>query len=339
MKLYSNSGKYSSGAAGGSKRPRTVPPVKTNPASAPADPVQAPVSSVTAPKPTPKQQAIRKKRKAKQRRNRRIIIGGILIFLFIMLDVFLFLGIRKLKVVSDFRKLIKEVQQLEENEQSVIPEDVYIPETEPVTEENGETVPAVTEPPVKTILPKYAELYLRNTEFYGWVEIPGTKLNYPVMRSFENNDEYLYANFDGEYSYAGIPFADYKCSHESDNLLIYGHNMKDGTMFRELMKYEKESYWKKHPTIMFSDLYEDYEYEVLAAFYDRVYLKTDTCFKFYQFIDAADEADFDYAISQFKEKSIYDTGVDAQYGDKLITLITCAYHEENGRFVVVARRK
>ena len=262
-----------------------------------------------------------------------------MIFLVIMVGTFLFFTIRKSKAVSDFRKLIKEVQQLEKNEVSPIPDEVYIPQTEPVTGETGETVPVETEPPVKTILPKYADLYLRNTEFYGWIEIEGTKINYPVMRSFENNDEYLYANFDGEYSYAGIPFVDCKCSHESDNLLIYGHNMKDGTMFRDLTKYEKESYWKKHPTILFSDLYEDYEYEVLAAFYDRVYLKTDTCFKFYQFIDATDEADFNYAISQFKEKSIYDTGVDAEYGDELITLITCAYHEENGRFVVVARRK
>lgn len=286
------------------------------------------------------EQKVRKKSpKRKQRRNRQILLGGVLIFIVIMISTLLFFAIRKSKAVGDFRKLIKEVQQVEKNDLSVIPDDAYIPRTEPTTNVSNETVPAETEPLVKTILPKYADLYLRNTEFYGWIEIEGTKINYPVMRSFENNDEYLYANFDGEYSYAGIPFVDYKCSHESDNLLIYGHNMKDGTMFRDLIKYEKESYWEKHPTIVFSDLYEDYEYEVLAAFYDRVYLKTDTCFKFYQFIDAADAEDFDYAIFQFKAKSIYDTGVEAEYGDKLITLITCAYHEENGRFVVVARRK
>lgn len=304
-----------------------------------AEPAQAAASSAAAPKLTPQQKAKLKRRRAKARRNRRIVLGGVLVFLAIMLGTFLFFGIRKSKAVNDFRKLIKEVQRFEENDLPVIPNDVYMPQTEFGANVSGETVPAETNPPVKTILPKYTNLYLRNTEFYGWIEIAGTKINYPVMRSFENNDEYLYANFDGEYSYAGIPFVDYKCSHESDNLLIYGHNMKDGTMFRDLIKYEKESYWKKHPTIMFSDLYEDYEYEVLAAFYDRVYLKTDTCFKFYQFIDAADEADFDYAISQFKEKSIYDTGVEADYGDKLITLITCAYQEDNGRFVVVARRK
>ena len=81
------------------------------------------------------------------------------------------------------------------------------------------------------------------------------------------------------------------------------------------------------------------EYEVLAAFYDRVYYTYENCFKFYQFIDAADEADFNNAISNFRSKALYDTGVTAAYGDKLITLVTCAYHVEDGRFVVVARKK
>lgn len=154
-----------------------------------------------------------------------------------------------------------------------------------------------------------------------------------------DNEKYLHADFRGDYSYVGTPFADVKCTLDSDNILLYGHNIVDGSMFAGLFEYEDEEYWEEHPVIMFSDLYEDYEYEVLAVFYDRVYRKSETCFKFYQFIDAENEEDFDYAISQFKEKSLYDTGVDAEYGDQLITLITCAYHVENGRFVVVARRK
>ena len=174
---------------------------------------------------------------------------------------------------------------------------------------------------------------------FGWLRIDNTRIDYPVMQSTDVNDEYLYANFDGEYSYAGTPFADIQCTRESDNIIIYGHNMNDGSMFHHLLRYERESFWEENPTFKFSDLYGEYEYEVLAAFRDRIYKKTDTCFKFYQFMNAADEAEFDYAVSQFKEKAIYDTGVDAEYGDKLITLITCAYHVDNGRFVVVARRK
>ena len=215
--------------------------------------------------------------------------------------------------------------------ETTVPEETTVP-TE--TEIQEETVPPVTE-----IMPKFKELYERNPEFYGWLTIGGTKIDYPVMQCLYDNEKYLHADFDGNYSYAGIPYIDMKCSPDSDNLLVYGHNMKDGTMFRTLFNYEQEEFWQKHPTFTFSDLYEDYEYEVMAVFYDKIYKQSDTCFKFYFFIDAKDEADFDYAVSELKKKSIYDTGVTAQYGDQLITLITCAYHVDDGRFVVVARRK
>ena len=213
------------------------------------------------------------------------------------------------------------------------------PPTEATTVPTEVTEPEEAEPPVRQIMEKFQERYAQNPEFFGWLTIDGTRIDYPVMQSTDDNNEYLHADFDGDYYYAGIPFVDIKCDVDSDNLLIYGHNMNDGSMFHTLMRYESQEFWEENPTISFSDLYEDYEYEVLAVFRDRIYMKSDTCFKFYQFIDAADESEFDYAISQFKEKSIYDTGVDAEYGDKLITLITCAYHVENGRFVVVARRK
>ena len=115
--------------------------------------------------------------------------------------------------------------------------------------------------------------------------------------------------------------------------------MPNGTMFRSLMKYEQSTYWKDHPVIVFDTLYQQQEFEVLAAFYDRVYYKTEDVFKFYQFIDPETEEEFNNGIAQFKEKALYDTGITAEFGDQLITLVTCAYHTDNGRFVVVARRK
>ena len=219
------------------------------------------------------------------------------------------------------------------------PTEATEPPTEAATAPTEATEPEETEPPVREVMEKFQERYAQNPEFFGWLTIDGTRIDYPVMHSPEDNYKYLHADFDGDYYYPGTPYVDSKCDLDSDNLLIYGHNMNDGSMFHTLMRYENQEFWEENPTISFSDLYEDYEYEILAVFRDRIYLKSDTCFKFYQFIDAADEAEFDYAISQFKEKSIYDTGVDAEYGDKLITLITCAYHVEDGRFVVVARRK
>ena len=273
----------------------------------------------------------------RRRQNRNIWIGAALIFFGIIAATLLFLLVRKVKVTNDYRKLAQQIQQAEEDHAStnssgyISEPEVIIPGTIPVEPSD--------QPVVETILPKYQALYEENPEFFGWIRMEGTVLDYPVMRSFEDNDEYLYGDFEGDYCYAGVPFADYRSERDSDNILIYGHNIRDGSMFRPLFKYEDEDYWREHPTIMFSDLYGDYEYEVLAVFRDRVYYKYEDVFKFYQFMDAENAEDFDYAISQFKEKSLYDTGVDAEYGDKLITLITCAYHVEDGRFVVVARRK
>lgn len=207
------------------------------------------------------------------------------------------------------------------------------PATEPIIET---TVPVETEP---VILPELAEIYADNPDLVGWITIEGTVLDYPVMHTPENGEKYLYKNINGNFDVNGLPFIEDGCSMdpESDNIIIYGHNMNSGKMFASLMKYAKKDYWEEHPTIRFSTLYEEREYKIIAAFYDRVYYKYEDCFKFYQFIDAKDEAHFEEAISYFKENAEYDTGVTAEYGDRLITLVTCAYHVENGRFVVVAK--
>lgn len=206
----------------------------------------------------------------------------------------------------------------------------------PETEATEPTIPQPTEP---VVLPELAEDYEKNPDMCGWIQIEGTQVDYPLMYTPEEPEKYLRMNFDGNYSVGGLPFLDADCSlePESDNLIIYGHNMLDGSQFRTIMMYNDESYWQEHPTIKLSTLYEQREYEVLAAFYDRVYYKYEECFKFYQFIDAEDEAAFNEAIAYYKEHSEYDTGVTAEYGDRLITLVTCSYHHDYGRFVVVAR--
>ena len=114
--------------------------------------------------------------------------------------------------------------------------------------------------------------------------------------------------------------------------------MLDGSMFGELHKYAEEEYWKEHPIILFSTLYEERQYEIVAAFFDRIYDAEEDTFKFYEFIEAVDEESFNEAMAYFKEHAEYETGIHAEYGDRLITLVTCSYHTDNGRFVVVARQ-
>ena len=218
-------------------------------------------------------------------------------------------------------------------------------ETEPViTRETTEETwaPEATEAPKeREYLPFLQEKREENEDTVGWLTIDGTKIDYPVMYTPQDPEKYLHLGFDQKYSFAGLPFIDANCSldPESDNLIIYAHNMLDGSMFRSLMKYEEKSYWQQHPTVKLDLWDEEREYEVLAAFRDRVYYKTENCFKFYKFIDAESEDSYREAIDYYKTHACYDTGVTAQPGDKLLTLVTCAYHTDNGRFVVVAREK
>ena len=206
------------------------------------------------------------------------------------------------------------------------------------TPEPAETpVPTATPEPV--VLEQYAKDAEKNPDMFGWLQIEGTKIDYPVMHTPDDPEKYLYKSFNGIPSASGSLFMDAKCSADSDNLIIYGHNIKNGTMFNSILKYESIDYFNEHPVIRFDTIYEEQEFEVMAAFYDRVYYKSETdVFKFYQFIDAEDQADFDSAVQTLKDKSIYDTGITAEYGDQLIMLVTCAYHTDNGRFVVVARK-
>ena len=210
----------------------------------------------------------------------------------------------------------------------------------PSETEETTTEPEVTEGPTEPVMLEHmAELYAQNPDIVGWIRIDGTKLDYPVMYTPDDEEKYIHADFEGNVDFAGLPFIDKDCTMdpESQNLIIYGHNMKNGTAFKTLFSYIEEEFWEENPTIYFSTLYEERTYEVLSVFYDRVYQKTDTCFKFYQFIDPETEEEFDEAMTYYQEHALYDTGVTAEYGDSLITLVTCSYHTRRGRLVVVAR--
>lgn len=210
------------------------------------------------------------------------------------------------------------------------------PTTEATTLPTETTEPPVTEP---QILPQYAQMAEKNADMVGWIRIDGTRVDYPLMYAPDDYGKYLHKDINEFYSIGGLPFIDENCSWDpnSANLLIYGHNMSNGSMFHDITSYEKRAFWKEHPYIQVDTLYEEKTYEVVAAFYDQIYRESDTCFKFYHFIDPQTKEEFDTGIKYFKHKGLYDTGITPQYGDKLVTLVTCIYHVDNGRFIVVAR--
>lgn len=192
----------------------------------------------------------------------------------------------------------------------------------------------------KSFLSDYQDLYLQNNDMVGWIKIEDTKINYPVMQSKDNPNFYLKHGFDKAYTDYGCPYIQENCDVDipSDNLIIYGHNMKDSSMFSELMKYTDKSFWESHKTISFDTLTEKCDYEIIAAFKTVVYTDSPESFKYYQFINADTGDEFNAYITKCKELALYDTGVTAEYGDKLITLSTCEYSRNNGRMVVVAKK-
>lgn len=187
---------------------------------------------------------------------------------------------------------------------------------------------------------KLEELHNEYPDVVAWLEVPGTKMSYPIVQG-KDNDYYLNHTYKKENSARGSIFLDKDVDFDrpSDNFLIYGHRNVNGAMFEELLKYEKEDFFKEHKTINFTTLKDDGEYEIIAAFRSRVYYKHEkNVFRYYYFVNAENEAAFNEYVRCAKRDSMYDTGVTANYGDQLVTLSTCAYHTEDGRFAIVARK-
>jgi len=190
------------------------------------------------------------------------------------------------------------------------------------------------------ILPEYQSAYAENNDLIGWISIEGTVIDYPVLYRPAEKDYYLHRNFYHEYEKRG-PGAIYvreQCDPlaPSDNVVIYGHYKQDGSMFHDLHGYYYGSFWREHQYIQFDTIYERHTYEIVAVF------KTDVAgenfFPYHRFNDAKDEAEFNDFVETVKRMSFYDTDVDAEYGDKLITLSTCEYTLTEGRLVVVAKQ-
>ena len=190
------------------------------------------------------------------------------------------------------------------------------------------------------ILDEYKNLFNMNKRLIGWLKIDDTIIDYPVMQTVDN-EYYLNHNINQEKDRNGALFMDAGCDvvKGNTNYIIYGHNMLNGQMFGDLDKYKKEDYYKEHKKIIFDTIYEKGEYEVMFAFNSQVLSEEDVSFKYYQFIDALSEYEFNSYMAEMKSWSFYDTGVTATFGDELLTLSTCDKSVmENGRFVVVAKR-
>ncbi|MDO4175929.1 MAG: class B sortase [Bacillota bacterium] len=196
-----------------------------------------------------------------------------------------------------------------------------------------------------------AEVYAMNQDAVGWITIDDTNIDYPVMQTIDDPEYYLHRDFKKGYSESGTPFLD-AASRTGDeptwNWLIYAHNMKFGSMFHDLLEYDSKDFWEKHSTVKLQiitgvkngkPVIEEGEYEIFAAARSKIRDKYSKKFKYYDYAGFTDEKSFNAFIKGVKKEALYDTGITPEYGEQLITLSTCAYHDDNGRFYVVAVRK
>lgn len=191
------------------------------------------------------------------------------------------------------------------------------------------------------VLPRYRSLYEQNPDLIGWLRIDGTDIDLPVVQTPGDNEYYLRRGFDRFYAVGGTLFLDERCSvgldAPTDNWLIYGHNMRDGSMFGQLVRYRDEAFWQAHPTFTFDTLYETATWQV-AAVLDTA-LGADEL-PYYTFFDADNKLDWQRRVTAITEKSLYDTGVTPAYGTQLLTLSTCGDTRigTDARFALLAVR-
>lgn len=170
----------------------------------------------------------------------------------------------------------------------------------------------------------------KNNECVGWISINGTGVSYPVMQSLSEHQKYLSRDFNGNYSFNGTPFLDYRCSLDSENMIIYGHHMNDGSMFGGLMNYERVSYRDEHPTIIFETKNGVRKYTVFSV------MKTSVNDDWYKFVSAESAEKFCKRVAYASEHSLYSTGLKPSMDHKLLTLSTCTNASDDERLLVIA---
>ena len=179
------------------------------------------------------------------------------------------------------------------------------------------------------------ELHKENEHVVAWIKIDGTNVDYPVL--YSKDDYYLNHNYKKEKVEEGSIYIDKYNTLNDKNLILHGHNMRNGDMFHDLLKYKEKSFYKNHKTIEFYTLDGYNEYEIISVFLSKVYKKTDDVFKYYKYYGDKIKNNYDEYIENIKDLSLYDINLTAS-GEDLITLSTCEYSTENGRMVVVAKK-
>ena len=201
--------------------------------------------------------------------------------------------------------------------------------------------PAI-DPADLAILKQYEDLYKQNKDMVGWLKIDGTNVNYPVLQTGTSDPAYyLHMDFNKKKSDSGSLFLDARNDfvNRDTNLIIYGHNMKDSSMFGGLHNYMQEDYFKTHQKLEFDTIYEKTKYKIVAVCLSKVRYQDDYAFRYYNFLNADNKEDFNAYLANVQQLAVVGQVTDISYGDELLTLSTCNNYTEGGRLFLIAKKE
>lgn len=185
---------------------------------------------------------------------------------------------------------------------------------------------------------RYLAAHSENSDYVGWLTVSGTGIDYPVMITPDDPQYYLHRSFDKQESKSGTLFIGEGCTQKSLSAIIYGHNMKNGTMFGTLDEFKNREFWSENKYFSFESEEGTSIYEIFGACEAKVPKSSSTEKMYYDYVSDISEDEFSTLISWFKDNSLYETDITPVYGEKLMMLSTCSYHTNDGRFVIIGRR-
>ncbi len=249
---------------------------------------------------------------------KRKIILSVLTVVFVA--VFLFAGYNIVTTLYETAKADKLYDTLQRE---------FVTPTEPTnqTEEERPEVQEVKEPAISV---DFNALCKKNSDVVGWLYLPKTPINYPVVQA-EDNDKYLHRGLNGNYLSAGTLFADYRNNPlgEDANYIIYGHHMKNGTMLSAIIKYKKQSFYDENPVIYYFTPQQKYKLELFAGC-----LVPSNAEMYYNSISLEDP---EALAAEYKKNSTFKSDVTVGKEDTIVTLSTCSYEYEEARYVVMGK--
>lgn len=239
------------------------------------------------------------------------------IIISILVIVIIISALNILKILHDYNTADDANSDLQER---------FVTTLEPTSQQEKTPQPKLQAP----IEIDFDALLNENEDIIGWIYCPDTPINYPVVQGTDNN-EYLRSDLYGKYLISGTVFVDYRNGNigEDRNYIIYGHNMKNSTMFGTLVKYKEPSYYDTHPIIYFLTP----EYNYIIELYAGMVVAQDSIV--YQ--PEPDQAALSEFLNEIKDQSTFESAVEISDSDSIITLSTCSYEYDHARYIVVGK--